>query len=422
MRRDPLRAGDPTASADHHLPDNRFIPLRFTELAEALARDAGRFRCAPDELRSVAAAIIDACEQAALAAERRVCEDYAPFNPDRDTRAPPALAEARSAAGYDALYARLSRLFEKANFERLSQIQVEAAVRAARAYGIRVRLIPERVQRLDVWVRGRGAIERRRPTWRHPRRGVTETLDVYNRLAFFARLRDDPHVLLKMFKDIPVVDVEALLPHAEATMNWLDRVKLMGGGAGMAGSATAKTLQLLAGFAYWSRLLWVVLIGGLVLGFRTVTGYRSARERRDWQRTRHLYYQNLDNNQGVIHALVSMVAQEEAKEALLAWAFCRSDDGAAAGCAANAARAKVGTGAGAVRRPGDSDAPETRDELRDRIQSYLRDHFSADVDFDVRDAVTKLERLGLLAAPNRLGVLPPAEAIVRLRAERRASG
>jgi len=103
-------------------------------------------------------------------------------------------------------------------------------------------------------------------------------------------------------------------------LSWLDRLKLASGGAGLVGSTAGKVLGL--GALVVSRLLWILLVGAGALCVRTVLGYRNVRARRDLQRTSNLYYQNLANNAGVIHSLISMVAQEEFKEALLAYAAC----------------------------------------------------------------------------------------------------
>lgn len=133
--------------------------------------------------------------------------------------------------------------------------------------------------------------------------------------------------------------------------------------------------------------MWVVAIGGLILLIRTLMGYKNARTQRDWIRTRHLYYQNLDNNTGVIHALVSMVLQEECKESLLAYAACHA-------------------AAPPIASP---------DDLAQRVQRWLRERFDVEVDYDVRDALATLERMGLWNDAASFRVLPPHAAIDRLR-------
>ncbi len=378
---------DPMSAIEAHLPDNRFVPVRARELAAALAQDAPRFGLNAALVEQIARALEDVIDQEAAAFEQDLIERYAPFNPDRDTLPPADVEAARTAPTCAELLARLDYLFNKANFERLSDVQIQEAVRMANSHGLRIRLRPDRIESLAVWVRGRDRVERRFLTWRHPLRGERRSLPVYRRLIVVARLRDDPNVLLKLFKEIPVADVEALLPHAEVQMNWLDRLKVFGGGAGMVGSSATRLFHYLGFLAYWSRIMWVLAIGGLILLIRTLMGYKTARTQRDWVRTRHLYYQNLDNNNGVIHALVSMVNQEECKEALLAYAACLA-------------------AAPPIASP---------DDLARRVQGWLRERFDVEVDYDVRDAMATLDRLGLWNDAATFHVLPPHAAIDRLR-------
>jgi ABC-type multidrug transport system fused ATPase/permease subunit len=183
-------------------------------------------------------------------------------------------------------------------------------------------------------------------------------------------------------------------------MNWFDRIMVVGGGAGTVGTTAAKmattakwALSFAAIIAALGQLVWVVIGGLLLLTFRTVLGYRRARINRDSQRTRHLYYQNISNNLGAISTLVAMIAQEEEKEAVLAYAFCHVAD------------------------------PPLRSaqELAERVNQYLKRRFALDVDFDAEDAVQTLDLLGLWSEPphsGRLHVCPPDQALARL-AERR---
>ena len=227
---------------------------------------------------------------------------------------------------------------------------------------------------------------RRRP-WRRPLQGAPRRLAVYRRIIVVARLRDDPHVLLKMFKEIPLEDIEALLPHAQVEMNWFDRMKLMGGGAGMVGTTATKVLKLATGALVVGQLLWVLMVGAGLLAFRTLMGYRNVRVQRDLQRTTNLYYQNLANNAGVLQSLVAMIAQEEVKEAFLAYALCHAAPQP-------------------IRFPA---------ELAGRVESYLAERFGVCFKFDVADAVESVTRLELWANQDRFEVVPPPIAPERLR-------
>ncbi|RMF71767.1 MAG: DUF3754 domain-containing protein, partial [Planctomycetota bacterium] len=388
---------DPTVSTELHRVDDRFVPLRVRDLVEALATDTVRFGADAVRLREFAAALSDVIEQEAVELERDLVDRYAAFNPDRDTLVVDSNRDERSRAHRRDLLTRFDYLMDKANFERMSDVQIDQAVRTANSYGLRIRLNPDRIDELRIWVRGRGRIQRCKKTWRHPVKGVTRDVEVFRRMVVLARLRDDPHLNIKIFKDIPAEDVEALLPHAEVTMTWLDRLMMIGGSAGAAGSTGMKLFGMLAKVAALGQLLWVVLIGAGTVAVRAFLGYRRARTTRDSQRTRHLYFQNLSNNEAAIHRLIAMIAGEEIKEALLAYAFCRN-----------------------TLEPVGSEL-----ELRTRVESYLRTRFAVKVDFDVSDAVETLTRLRLWSDPQAMTVVNIDAALGQLRShwrQRRSGG
>lgn len=379
---------DPTSAIPVHRPDDRFVPLRSRDLAEFLSRDTGAFGELAAQIPALCDAITDVIQQEALAFDRELVHRYVPFNPDGETLIDPADASRRTEAACAEFLARLEYLLEKANFERLTPEQIEAACRAPRSEKLRVRLRSERVRHVSVWVRGRGEVPRRRWNWRGVEEINEDRVPVHRRLVLVFRFPDDPYVYLKIFKEIPIDEVDALLPHAEVRMTMWDRLVVASGGVGVVGSTVSKIMAALKAVAYWSSLAWVVLFGSLVIAWRAFRGYHNARTRRNWQLTRRLYYQNLDNNVGVIHKLLAMIAQEEVKEALLAYTFCM-----------------VGL-------------DEIRDvvTLRERVESYLREKFDVQVDFDAEDAVETLHRLRLWQDAGRLQPLPPQAAMQELRA------
>lgn len=377
---------DPTTGVEWRRPDNRFVPIRAYELIAALAGDAERFGDDAEQFADVAAALRDVIEQEAGAFERDLADFYAAFNPDRDTQPQQPVEVLRTPTAYDQLFTRLSYLLEKANFERLSNVQIEEFVKAANMRGVRVKLHAELIEHLEIWARGRGGTTRTIRTFKHPIRGETRTLAVFRRIVVVGRLCDEPHVFIKVFKDIPEADLEALLPHAEVAMNWRDRVLLMGGGAGTIGSTAIKVSKIAMNLAMLSKFLWIILVGAVVLAWRTFMGYRRARTSRNSQRTQHLYYQNLSNNAGAIQALVAMISQEELKEAVLAFALCH----------------------------GDGDKPKSPDELAAVAERYLAEKFGVEVDFDAPDAIESLRRLHLCAGGESLHAVSCGEATEKL--------
>lgn len=101
-----------------------------------------------------------------------------------------------------------------------------------------------------------------------------------------------------------------------------------------------------------------------------------------------VYFRNLANNTGVIDLVVGAGEEQDVKEALIAyWALRRAG--------------------GAL----------TKDEIDAAAETFLRERFGLEVDFEVSDALAKLERLELVSRDgDRLTALPPHEALAKLDA------
>lgn len=368
----------------------------------AFGPDAGLLADIERELEEV-------IEQEASACERTLGRLYVPFNPDRDTipfeSVPSAdpwhTAHKPRAAGVppvpratDETYAQINRwlayLLDKANFERLDEVNLETVIRQAGNASIKIRVRPERIEHLDLWVRGKSTATRRSRTWKAPIKGVARDVGVYRRLAVIGRLKDEHTVFLKVFREIPFTDIEALLPHAEIRMSMFDRVKVWGGGAGAVGGGAAKLLQVSLFATSITKLAWLLIVplGGLAI--KSFFGYRTAKVHRESQRTRNLYYQNLASNAAAIHMLVALIAQEEIKEGLIAYAACM---------------ARVHRGL----------CVDDQAAIDAACRAYLHDRFGVEVDFDIADALETLDRLGLrTGAAGARRLVPPRAAAALL--------
>ncbi|MCX4247745.1 DUF3754 domain-containing protein [Paraliomyxa miuraensis] len=384
------RVPPPAARLGMHLPDDRYVPLRADDLVAALAEDAERFGLRSSQVRAVAEALDRVVAQETEELRRGLERAYHPFNPARDTlllgNEDERAERARRARGL------IAYVLDKANFEALDSTQVQAAVGAANSHGIRIRVRPERVEWIELWVRGRTIGKRAVRTLRRPIAGEEHEIELYRRLAVVFQSKEDDSLNLKLFREIPVADVEALLPHAEVAMSGFDRLKVLGGSMGALGGLAT---QLLESTVVAGHLLWVgvAALGGLSV--RSVLGYRRAKLSRLSQMTHHLYYQNVANNAGVLDQLVASIGQEDLKEAVLAYTIVH----------------------------GGATSDET--SLRKEVAGWLRERFEVEVDFDGPDAVATLARLGLWADRNAWTVCPTEAAVEQLQRawqERRTAG
>ena len=363
-----------STTTDWHRPDDRFIPLRAEDLEQVLIADAAFFGCDSEELRKTCERFREQIDRESRSFRRLLEREYAPFDPDRDTMSLTEIEDCRRPEDYENILRRLSFLFDKANFEKLSDVQIEQAIRRANSRRMTVRVRSDAVEHLEVWVRGRGEITQRKTTWRHPIAGVEFETEIFRRMVVVARLKDDPNIVIKLFKDIPESDVESLLPHAHATMTLLDRIKLVGSGAGALGATVAKLMTIAISFAALGKLIWILAFGLFTLMLKTFSGYRNARINRRGQRVQHLYFQNLANNASALHWLISMVKQEELKEVYLAYSFGTKLSGATGRWKQTPSIAEMSRG----------------------IENYLNDKFDFEIDFDINDAINSLIRLGAI--------------------------
>jgi len=166
----------------------------------------------------------------------------------------------------------------------------------------------------------------------------------------------DPTVHIKMFKHIPLADLEMIFPDTRIGMKPFDRAMLVVTAIGGCWAAWRA-------FESSHRSAAIVVLGVLAAYMvKLVLGYIRARNNYAAQMTRDLYHKNLDNYVGVLESLVDTVQEQEFKEAALVY------------CALLQAR-----------------VPLTAVELDRSVETFLRREFpGVQVDFESGDALRKV--------------------------------
>jgi hypothetical protein len=328
---------------------------------------------------------------------------YAPFNPDNVTTQLRVCTAAAREALVPELFERFAALLERANYQRLSRREIEAAMQAASEWGLRLHVDFDTFRRLDVYARGDVVERRQRRSWRWGRRTVEIAVPLYQRLVVMLRLRDDnpraPEadgnaVYLKLFKNIPKQDLEMLLPGTRFRLTLLDQGKILlptVSGLGLAAFKIVRgALWVAVAGAYGGAMAVLGLVGGTVgYGVRSFFGYLRTKERYQLQVTSSLYYQNLDNNEGVLYRLLDEGEEQDFLETVLAYTVLLRR-GAPAGWSLK--------------------------RLDREVETFLTELVGFAVDFEVRDALAKLTRLGCAtqAGDGRWHAVPLSEAVARL--------
>lgn len=391
-----LAKSGPLALREH------FIPIRKSNVVRRLLADPRL----PDDQRErfeqmcfILAATLHYQYHARL---EELKDLYAPFDPDRDTSGVEDEADSALPQQVTQLFDRFVSLLERANYRKLSQADIEMALHAASHEGVNLDVDFEVFDRLEIYSRGTGVTRKTRRRLRRFYRAERVELPVYRRLIMMFRLREhrrlgrhaDSHaVYMKLFKDIPQVDLEMLLPGSRIRMTLLDRSRILLptlSGLALTLFKIIKGAIVLTLAGAYGLLGLLGLVGGTIgYGVKSFFGYLRTKDKYQLNLTRNLYFQNLDNNAGVLFRLLDDAEEQEFREAILAY-FLLWRDAPAEGW--------------------------TQDELDASAESLLRQWLDQEVDFEVDDAVDKLVRMNLveLSPDGRLRAVPIDEALRKL--------
>lgn len=384
-----MSAASPAAAAaarDHALPIARSALLR--RLLEAPACASWR-----TGLERVAGALTDLLHVEYHRQAERLKELYAPLDPKAVKPGEPV-----SPAQADAFSAELRKLLARANYQVVSADELELALKAESLFQVKLHTRLTDFAELTLFARGRGHRHEIVRSFFGLRHRLID-VDYFEHVALFVRFQPDQHfaprrraklpfkpgsTTLKLFADIPVADLEMLLPNSEVRMRTLDQLVL--GVPALLGS-----VGILAQLG--AALLFVVGLGLSIVGLgdepkmvtqgelvafgaalftvgifasRQLARFRFKKLQFLKTLTENLYYRNLDNNAGVIHHLVDSAEEEEAKEAILGYAFLLAH------------------------------GPATQAELDTRIETWLAEVIGKPIDFEVDDALAKLQRFNLV--------------------------
>jgi hypothetical protein len=360
-------------SPDHH------IPLRPADLIRKLADEPAVTIFEREQFRAL-------CQLAQATIHHEYHERlkdlksvYAPFDPDSDAQPQDPSSTVPLERNAEQLFDQFDALLTRANYQKLARDQIVAALRSPSHTGLRLQLNLDLFERLEVYVRGHCELTRKRRGWAHTSGGEAK-IPAYRRLAIIFRLKaaspltdplDTQAVVLKLFKDIPCEDLETLLPGAQVRISLAEQARIVLptlSGLGLTLFKLIKGAAALAVAELYSLAAMLGLIGGAIgYGLKSFHGYLRTREKHQLSLTRHLYYQNLDNNAGVIYHLLAEAEEQEFRELILGWWL--------------------------LWRGGLIQA--SAEQLDAAAEAWLQSRCGIKADFEVADALAKLHRLGL---------------------------
>jgi hypothetical protein len=400
---------------------DQFIAVRKTDMLDALldhgqlADDAQR-----DSFRQVCRRLAAIYHYEYFAELERLRDDYFYFNPELEPHA--RFDHAALERAYAELVDSFTAVLADANFVEISHAEIEEAHRRRSAMRVDIVAPLEDFREVRFFRRGHHQETIEIAGWLGLRKRVIQTL-VYDDVVLFVAMKPEADlasrrerkrlarrklrpgsVLIKYFRNIASVDLNALFPNVRVVLSLRD--KLLLSGPALAGglpillklASTITVLFLVIGFYFGlagsvaeeETAGALAALSGLVAlgGFITRQWLRYQRQSLKYQKelTENVYFRNVNNNAGIFDSMIGAAEDQECKEAFLAFYFL---------CTAKSTLKQA--------------------ELEAGIERWLAQAFGVDVAFKIGDALAKLDRLGLLVRNGeQLSVLPLEAALRKL--------
>jgi hypothetical protein len=390
--------GASLTDSDFQLPSvalrERVLPLRQGDLTRLLLAEPSLGTLEREGLANFGRMLGALLHHQSFAKLKELKELYAPLDPDSDYVQLQVHSRDRNEHSFREFLEPFRSALERANYMPLDFRVIYEAVTAPNESGLTYRPDFSLFEHLMISVRGYTQIERvcRNAQTGFRRRVVR--LDAYQRMVLALKFKPEfdlgPYVrsdvlYLKMFKDVPHVDMEMHLPEqgTKVRMRWVDKAQVASPLVMGIPTIAAKIL-----FGVFSPLaLSGLILAPISAGLNSFFGFHRAKQRHLSAMIRSLYYLTLANNASVLTRLVDSAEDEDYKEVMLAYFFlCR-----------------------AAREP----QPWDRRKLDTRIEGYLEEKTGIHIDFQVGDALNKLFRLGLVTrdAQGFLHAVPVEQAL-----------
>lgn len=378
-----------------------FIPLRRGELIELLCGDKDLPADERESFRQFCRLVLAICHFEHNQVLEQLKSAYAPFDPDTDVKSVMKCLQDERQRKLNDLFSDFGHLMDQADFKHLGREEMEPAIGAHSQWGLRMDVDFRVFERLAIFARG-DAVEKREcrlpgSFWRKE----TVSVPVHRRVVMILKLRkhrrlpanvNTEKVYLQVFKDIPKQDLCMLLPGARVRMSKLDRGKIglpMLSGLAIAAWNICRNIadDLMKIFIAWQEpaALWAIASGAVGYGVRSYYGYYQTRQSYTLNLTRVLYFQNLDTNSGVLFRLLDEAEEQQCRETILAYYFLWRYAGERGWLAR---------------------------DLDDYIELDLDRRCNLKVDFDVSEALVRLEKMRIVEkVGDRYRARPIAQAL-----------
>ncbi|MBI9106374.1 MAG: DUF3754 domain-containing protein [Spirochaetales bacterium] len=316
-------------------------------------------------------------------------DSYYPINPDLKKNEPASPEQIEKAN--KELFSTMLEILNDANYDKITQEEIDSAFNESALVGFSVKIDFDAYEFAEVYARGRRKEFFTFSKFFGLKKSEMEH-EILERVILLARLKpvegtaDSGLTFIKMFKDVPLEDLEILFPNSKVTMSLKDKLMLaipaIVGGVPLL--VTKVVPALIVAFVILSAYLGIKgrveenqmkqaiaafsalgALGGFI--FKQWSKYKTKRFLFQKELSDNLYFRNLVNNAGVFYSLIDSAEEEECKETFLAYYFLYI-----------------------------SERGLTENELDAQIEEWMENKHGCIMDFECGDALDKLRQLEIL--------------------------
>lgn len=383
-----------------------FIPYRRTDLIELCIEDGQLDAVEAQKFREFCSIISAYYHFQFHAYLESLKDNYAPFDPDADTKYRVEVSPQDRAAMESMLVADFKSILERANYIPLSQESLQRAFEDRSLIELKTHVDFNDFEQMVCY--SRGDIDK--AAWvKKFLRKRKKTINVFERVVLLIKFKDESYfasqktkpdklkfipgkMYVYLYKNIPKFDIELLFPNVKTSMTWKDRILF---GIPAIGAAIPLILRVLpqlllvisvilfitVGPEYLKQLkqstpsqeevrnimpvLVAILSLALTLGgfaFKQYTNYKSKQIKFQKNVTETLFFRNLASNVRVFQSLIDAAEEEECKEIILVFYHLLT-----------------------------SQTPLTPEQLDNRIEVWMDEKFGTQIDFDIHGPLHNLE-------------------------------
>jgi hypothetical protein len=395
---------------------SHFIPMPRHEVKERLFAEPAVAPLIQEGLKSVCSMLEALDHHSSLGQLERLKVLYSAMDPDSER--PLDLAEV------DAFIATFEEVLVDGNWDHITDEEFELALESESLFPISMDVRLDEFVTMKLYKLGHDEMTENMPTaldklLRRP--GKEVKFDTYNRVIQIIRFQEsewfveqgkkkfDPGkrgvgLHLRLFKNVPVADLEVIFPNTSPKMRLVDRAKisfpLL---VGLIMLFQQYLLPIIVGgpSVDLSQALLIALAGALAsYAMKAYMTYRKTKEDYMAAVAKDLYFKGQANNQAVLNMVIDLAEEQEGKESLLCYTFLLAE----------------------------ADEGHSITSLDGRIEAWLADQ-DVHADFEIRDAIGDLAEIGLVEladgvrnddgswnidAPLGRAVVPIKESLARL--------